>query len=721
MSNTLKDILASKGITFEGPINKEDLAAMAEGLKDGILTMPQVFTLEWGDEVAGLLGPEAKAAYEKAVADARKRSPVGTTLAEVLTPDLLSLFTMGLSKAGKLPAILDKVSRLRKAGGVKAPKSRMGALGKGFVKSGTEGAATSAVMQAGEETGPEVNIDLGESLLAGLGSGVLGGLASAPGAVDAARLDTTGAKSNLKRLLGKTTPQDAESMAESIMLDLGNRGFFHKKKGAYDVDSGKFISGEMKVDEAGMPFIAEAPMGGTKDFFTSLTPAKGKDLLNKIKVAKDQIGPKIKEILARETMVQPYLPGVEAPKTKGYFSLDELSGDALLAAKSSDKVQSKITKVQDEIMEVLEDVSKGKDLSIVDLQELKTYFQNKVDWARTANDPGAEIAYKRMARLLKNRVENSVKDAPELKRLMKDYGDLRFVEDSLVPRVLSPEEIELYRGSFAGSPQYAAASFWDSLSGPIRKRTSQVADAMQRSPIVDEATETLKRKSFPAAMSEDGETREQEEAMESLNQYETIEEGEAPVKVDKKMEDLLDQYETVEPSAEYSPTEEEEVDEVLDPTAVNMERRSLMQPQEVMNIPTQLVETKFPRTTEGIAENRDIFRYKFAQEAENIVNSEAQALGMQPGEDEIYETAKQRYDQIAMILEDEEKIHEALPMLIQKYPSFFEKDKYARINNVVPESLRPQVTRDTQLDDNLSNQEKIKKIALLNKTGEYYS
>ncbi len=153
--------------------------------------------------------------------------------------------------------------------------------------------------------------------------------------------------------------------------------------------------------------------------------------------------------------------------------------------------------------------------------------------------------------------------------------------------------------------------------------------------------------------------------------------------------------------------------------------QSLMNPQEAleMNLPKKLLKTKLPRNIQGIMENKQLFRMKVAQEAESLVTDRMAKAGVDTqmiSPDEIRKAASELYKNVSTALEGDEKdINKILPMWINQYPQMFEDDAYGRINNIVPNSMKPQVRDDLRKNKNIGTREKIEKLDLLNRTGEY--
>lgn len=159
------------------------------------------------------------------------------------------------------------------------------------------------------------------------------------------------------------------------------------------------------------------------------------------------------------------------------------------------------------------------------------------------------------------------------------------------------------------------------------------------------------------------------------------------------------------------------------------EPQSFMSPRQRLemkefNLPKALLESKIPRTSKGLQENAQLFKMKVAQEAENIVADRMNASGADPemaDPAEIRDAAKQLYTQVTILLDERpQDIPKMLPVFASQMPHFFEDDAYNRIEGVVPMSLRPKVRDDIRKNSSLTSRQKMAKVDLLNRTGEYF-
>jgi hypothetical protein len=120
-------------------------------------------------------------------------------------------------------------------------------------------------------------------------------------------------------------------------------------------------------------------------------------------------------------------------------------------------------------------------------------------------------------------------------------------------------------------------------------------------------------------------------------------------------------------------------------------------PQSVPNIPEELIRTPLPRTTEGMMSQKNFVLAKIAQMAPDML-----------------ESVKDVYDN------DPEMISQLAPVIAQRLPQFFERDKYNRFDGrIMSEKDKARAIKDTLGDTRLSTIEQAKIITKLNKEGLY--
>lgn len=115
------------------------------------------------------------------------------------------------------------------------------------------------------------------------------------------------------------------------------------------------------------------------------------------------------------------------------------------------------------------------------------------------------------------------------------------------------------------------------------------------------------------------------------------------------------------------------------------------------SLPEQLVRKPFPRTSQGVVENRDFILAKVAQQAPEMFDPIRDVIDFEP-----------------------EKIPEVMPALMTAAPHLFEFDKFNRWDGKIYDPKAKELARKEIMgDDNMSNTEKALLMNRLNKTGEY--
>jgi hypothetical protein len=121
------------------------------------------------------------------------------------------------------------------------------------------------------------------------------------------------------------------------------------------------------------------------------------------------------------------------------------------------------------------------------------------------------------------------------------------------------------------------------------------------------------------------------------------------------------------------------------------------QPQSVPNIPEQFIRTPLPRSTRELIQNKNFVLGKVAQ--------------MAP---EMFEAIKDTFDH------DPEMLSELAPVLAQKMPHLFARDKYDRFDGrVMTEQGKNRAMKDTLGDTSLNSIQQAEIISKLTKDGTY--
>jgi hypothetical protein len=309
----------------------------------------------------------------------------------------------------------------------------------------------------------------------------------------------------------------------------------------------------------------------------------------------------------------------------------------------------------------------GDEASFEQLDQLKKNLYKLGKWSGEAKVGSEADLFNKFARVVKNKIENALASSPQLRLANRDYGDLSIISDALDKKMKKGESGSVRAGQFSGSPQYAIATFIESWRDKALKPISQFSEKMQvpYRPKTTEGSSTV-------------------DIMKDI--------------MGKGLHDVKQQT-PMTPFRRAIPVLERESEREykLPPSASISDPRSPELFSAQMNLPTQLVSMKIPRTSTGIMENKQLVLAKIAQEM------------------------PENFPEMQAMMESEVDVNDALPMLIEMLPHMFEKDRYNRINNILPEDMKPMAMEEIRKDENLSPTEKISRLDLMNRTGEYYA
>ena len=660
--------MSSMGSPSSGFIS-DTVTGTGEMVVDAVTVLPQAILIEHADELVNMFSPELAQTYREAVAEARKRSPVATTLTELFTPDVIDALSMGAGKFRKLPEILSKLQEMSK--------------GQNVVKGIAGSAGTDAVSQMGE--GGEY--DIGRTgMAATLGGGLRGGAAIFKN-YPARRAGYVGAEP--KDFLGKAEDaSEASDYMQEVMKEYDARGLFSGGAVTYDPKNYSW-AGSRKIKRAFVPpsqkeIFKRIEMGkkAVATETTNLVKSRASEvedrfIMSDIDVDRSKVtpisfigeGPKKGQVLA------------DAGDTTSIRSDAELKDDGILVyedfRKSVDDMvdsmefnssaQAKRTKknVLYQMKKLFGDDLKGE-VNLVDIHERRKKMDKAInrDAKGVAKDTVQEQAMQGASHILRSFTKDKLFGTP-FERLNKEYGDLASIERGITEKVLQPPLTKMKSGILAGNLGYAASAAaemaGDFVGGPV----GQMSRNVQKTPLgsvlgrgVRKLTPTMSEEQQPIMSREP----------QSFN----------PMPIQEQMD---------------------------------------------MNLPKELLKTKLPRNTEGLQSNSQIFKMKVAQDAENLVLARMQKAGVDTSEmelEDVQEAATELYSNIAMVLdENPDEVASMLPMWIQQFPQLFEKDRYGRIEGVVPSSRRPEVREEIRKNSEISNKERITQLDLLNRSGEY--
>jgi len=598
----------------------------AETLFDVLTVMPQSASLEWADEAVSKINPKLGEQYRAAVNAARERSPNATTLAEMFTPDVLSVVSPIL-KASKIPKLLGKLPTDT------IPVSML----KSGVKSGSEGAATSAIMQAGDK-GEVSGADV-------MGSGFLSGVGGA----------ATGVVKNYSAMRSKTTGTDDIIDAFDTKAPKGGQiDYMMNMMKNMESDHNLFQGGKVELDPVSLKFKPVNPAYGAMG---KVVPPSNKELFSRVEKMKKGVHNQVQGMLENQSkfsfsglegtpfMEQMKRQGVNFdasyPESKGIFYAGDFANDIEDIVNSvplkSEKQGENIRKaLQFQMSRVFGDTM-DSEANFLEMDQLKKNLYELINYAKRNNKTAQEAAYTQFAKVVKDKIEANLEGAPKMQQLNRLYGDLSIMSDAINEKMKKGDSTRISKGAMANNAIYKAGAIMESLRDVLLGPVSQVSSAVQNTPALSEMGSAFIRKAIPVSS--------------------RSEEIQVPMRPDRS------------------------------PDAV-----SAMQP-----LPLKLQNMRLPRTVEGVLSNPKVVLAKLAQENPEL------------------------FDQVNFVLQNRpEDMREILPLIIEMNPSLFEKDRYNRIDNIVPADKVPMVMEEIRKNDSLSPTQKVNKLDLLNRTGEYY-
>lgn len=631
-------------------------------VKDMATVIPQGMTFDYADEIINTVSPELAEDYRTLVAQARKNSPMATTVAEILTPDALSL--LGASAVTKGSKIANILSKMGKAGtGVKkvvAGEGRLGSIG--------QDVATSMLQQGGESG----EVDPLSTVLSTGASQVLKAVPKAVfGDTNKIRAGYTGVRDSVKDLQPKAKGlETGEDVARNLMDSVEEINFLNGGKHTFNSETLKFE-----------PATKLARMKG------KITPAKTTELIARADDSKKKIFSEMEKMVDEWDVGESFdFVDPELSVASGRFGAvtreefeEDIANEIIDSLPTMSSAEEK--RIIKEIKFHGDKIFKGgsQEAGLKDLLKAKRDLYSRTDYTKESDALGINLR-KAIAGKLNKKINDLVPDE-RFRKLNKLYGDMSQLDDSLRmhkdKKFMTKDEFRAQYG--AVSPVYGAASYIQDKLEPISRPISQMAGTVQKTPLGEQMLGQPVRKgaadlfSTPNAMTE---------------------------------EDLMTDEEKQQ-AVPYRPQTS------IIPARERME----------MNIPKQIIKAKMPRTSQGLIENGQVFKLKVAQEAKNIVLERMTKAGVDPNDvdpEEIDVAAKDLYENVKMVLdEDPDQVAKILPVWIQQMPQMFENDRYGRIEGVVPQVLRMDVSEEIRKNKQISNVERISQLGKLNSSGEY--
>lgn len=636
--------MPSTGSPASGFIDQA-VGSTGEVLADMATVAPQAMLLEHADELINLFSPETAQIYREAVAEARKRSPMATTLTELFTPDLLDALTLGANRYQKIPEIISKIQEMAKGQNV------------------AKGVAGSVATDAASQHGEGGEYDLGRTGMSAVVGGGLRGAGSLFKNYPARRAGHVGSEPKAYVQKADNVAQ-AEDYMEEYMRELDSKGLFNQGKVEFDPTTLEWKGKQTAGDRLKGSFV----------------PPSQKEIWDRVDKAKQSIANETKRLVeSKASKGEERL--VMAPPEASVRSDRELKDSGLVVYEDFDKSivdmldemdfdsSSQASGMTDKVRYQLEKVF-GKDLTksanIVEIQELRKKIDGSIkrDKKGAARDTVKEQAFQKLSHILRDNVKDKM-EGTEFEALNKAYGDLASMSEGLEKKVLEPSSKRFKAGLAAGSIPYAAASAVEMAGDKIGASVGQMSRNVQKTPLGSVLSRGVRK--LTPAMSDEQEPIMSREP-QSFN----------PMPIQERMD---------------------------------------------LNLPKELLKTKLPRNTEGLQSNSQVMKMKVAQDAEHLVLERMQKAGVDTSEvdkEEVEEAAAELYSNISMVLdENPDEVASMLPVWIQQFPQLFEKDRYGRIDGVVPNSRRPEVREEIRKNSEISNKERITQLDLLNRSGEY--
>ena len=422
-----------------------------------------------------------------------------------------------------------------------------------------------------------------------------------------------------------------------------------------DKDHGFFSGGKSKFNSSTLKFEPVSKAGNLKG---KIIPASERELLSRANTAKKDIWNQIKVI---EDPKRGEILDHDDLVANGFY---EITGQtATTSGKESLAVEKLLETVKDEIFP-----SGTKKVSLGRLIDQKRKLYERTDYLKEGSNGYLIPVRKKIAKVLNEMIGQTIEN-PNYSKLNAKYGEFADIETSLKARDLfkgTRDEEILDPSSYGTGAKYGALNWLKDKMLDIRKPFSQMKDTMDKTPMLQEAIQTPVRKS--GAMF-------------------------------------------------FSPEE---------PQRADRRPQSVMTPQERMdmNLPKKLMNATVPRSTEALqGEMGKVFKLKIAQNAVEIVQNRMVEAGIDPTQAdpaEVQLAAKDLYKNVSEIIDERpEDIPSVLPMWIKQYPQMFDKDRYNRIDGIVPQSMQPMVREEIRKSQDMGNIDRIKKLDLLNRTGEY--
>lgn len=639
-------------------VEMEDLGRTRAMLATGA----QAASLEWLDDAIEAMSPETANEWRQYLKESRSKYPAATSIAEIITPDLLDLASGGLGKFAKLGNHLSKYAR--------GAKKVVDPLTEGGVKGAV---GTDLISQFGEMEDASVS---GISPLRSAQAGTIGGISSlvktvAPSAETSRKIYTA---YDPKAAARRSDPVEAKKYSDNLMKWLDKKGFFKAGDTSFDVNTFEWKR----------PWKAKSIKNKVK---SAVVFPSQREMLKRIREAKKKLFKEIEMNIkgmsgTPSDSQQMDMFGIKT-STPGVYDtntdIKNMLQDALDVPSWDSEAQRKA--VEDILnFKLNTKATETGDITLLDIYNLKTELDGQIQWDKKMGtlESQKEQAFKAFANMLRDRIDTDLADTGRLSLLNRAYGDLSDMEGTLTTRVLKPKENYAKSGFFSGNMGYKLATFSELFADYTMGASGQIASTARKIPDMQMGNRAVRK--FTPSQAPD-------------NEYSEGREPQGASATAFKGRRFIDPNQALEMNF---PKE-------LMKTKLKRNVESISNP-----------------------ENARLLMAKFGQMVDKYVTRDMENKGIDTAQVdpmEIQRAAYERFKELEIsIYEFPDSHNKLLPVLIQKYPDLFEDDEYGRINGQVPETNIPLVEdnmRRMRALGKISNSHYVKQLKKLHLTKQY--
>ena len=441
-----------------GESTPEATSSFLESTGDVLKSGVQSASLETLDDLIETLSPEMAEKYRGVIQESRERTPFGTLMGDIVSPNPL-----GKLKAGG--KVLSKI----------APE-----LGTSVVQQlGTDGEVSP--MQTVLETGA------GKAL-----TGITKKLAIGDRLKRRATSLGANKASAIKRYVGKSGKEFEDEFIKGEISALEKAGLFEP--------------GVVKYDTAKDTFISKATKG--QKVKGSVLPPSNKEIAKRLDSMKNSLGSKIDEVVGKNQYT------FHTDVTDEVFNdlQAEIAGEVYANPKTANSVY-------EEVMDRLFD---GKDsIDLTDIHAVKKDLYSIIgdrNFQKAMSDnPDKAVAYRKAARWLNDIVGESIDD-PKFREMNKRYGTASDMYSNVRAKIRGEFADTGVSSSVAiGSPLYRAARVMEESRDALMGLSAQGSQSLQKIPMSGEYLRGVGAGAIPRLMRPDGQGRSPDSVNLPLN------------------------------------------------------------------------------------------------------------------------------------------------------------------------------------------------------------